>query len=568
MASNIPRRTTRVTRTTANENIEPRGAGPTRSRTAKSQPLKAAACPTAPTTKTSRLTAPTLASKAKTIAKTDKPTAGMARRAALTDLTAPRNTASVTDGATRHSKGKAKEASVAESTNDALKMKATRVQRAPLRPSHDAIPTRTTRSSARLGQQATKRDSTVGIITATENVPPTRVLPERLPVFKPPATEEPQTSDSSRFATSVKRHHEEDVEAPRVFKRHQTSPTTHDESQLEADAVAAHLDEADEPQADTELWDDLDADDWDDPVMVSEYVNEIFEYFKDTELQTLPNPDYMASQPELTWGHRAKVIDWLIGVHNAFRLLPESLFLAINIFDRFLSSRVISLSKVQLVAAASFFIACKTEEMMSPSVADMVYLTKEAFKAEEIIKAERFILRIIDYNLTYPSPMNFLRRASKADGLEINARTVGKYLLEVCCIQWRLVGVPPSLQAAASLWLGRLVFGREEWTPNLAHYSGYSEEEILPVANVLLDHLVAPVIHEALYKKYAAKKYSKVSVLLQQWALRRWDEGSSISLLEDLPNLKAEAADFRHRIEEEERAYRAKLEAEERQRAG
>jgi len=41
--------------------------------------------------------------------------------------------------------------------------------------------------------------------------------------------------------------------------------------------------------------------DHDDPAMVSEYAEEIFEYMEKMELQTMPNPDYVQGQSEITW---------------------------------------------------------------------------------------------------------------------------------------------------------------------------------------------------------------------------------------------------------------------------
>jgi hypothetical protein len=54
----------------------------------------------------------------------------------------------------------------------------------------------------------------------------------------------------------------------------------------------------------TENWLDLDKEDVDDPLMVSEYVVEIFEYLKELEISTMANPDYMDSQNELEWKMR------------------------------------------------------------------------------------------------------------------------------------------------------------------------------------------------------------------------------------------------------------------------
>lgn len=180
-------------------------------------------------------------------------------------------------------------------------------------------------------------------------------------------------------------------------------------------------------------------------------------------MTTRPNPDYMQNHPELDWEKRGILVDWILQVHARFQLLQETLFLFTNILDRFLSSRSISLSKLQLVGITCFFIAAKYEETYAPSVAEIAYLADGQYTVEEVLKAERYILKTINWDLRYPGPMGWLRRGSKADDCETKARTVAKYLLEIGCLEWRLVGTLPSLMAAAALWLARLVLGREEW---------------------------------------------------------------------------------------------------------
>ena len=43
----------------------------------------------------------------------------------------------------------------------------------------------------------------------------------------------------------------------------------------------------------------------------------------------------------------------------------------------------------------------------------------------------------------------------------------------------------------------------------LSQFAGYDEEEIAPVFDLMIDYLQAPVAHEALFKKYASKKFLK-----------------------------------------------------------
>lgn len=216
-------------------------------------------------------------------------------------------------------------------------------------------------------------------------------------------------------------------------------------------------------QAFAEGVEDLDREDLDDPLMVAEYVVEIFEYLKKLEVATRPNADYMEHQEDLEWKMRGILVDWLIEVHTRFHLLPETLFLAVNIIDRFLSTKVVQLDRLQLVGVTAMFIASKYEEVLSPHVANFRHVADDGFTEAEILSAERYVLTALNYDLSYPNPMNFLRRISKADNYDIQTRTLGKYLMEISLLDHRFMDYLPSHIAAAAMYLARKILERGEW---------------------------------------------------------------------------------------------------------
>ena len=208
---------------------------------------------------------------------------------------------------------------------------------------------------------------------------------------------------------------------------------------------------------------DLDAEDLYDPLMAAEYVVDIFNYLKELEPTTMPNPDYMHHQDELEWKMRGILVDWLIEVHTRFRLLPETLFLAVNIIDRFLSAEVVALDRLQLVGVTAMFIAAKYEEVLSPHVGNFSHVADETFSDKEILDAERHILATLNYDISYPNPMNFLRRISKADNYDVQTRTLGKYLLEISLLDHRFMCYRQSHVSAAAMYLARLILDRGPW---------------------------------------------------------------------------------------------------------
>lgn len=207
----------------------------------------------------------------------------------------------------------------------------------------------------------------------------------------------------------------------------------------------------------------LDSEDLDDPLMVAEYANDIFEYLRDLECNSVPNPNYMSHQDDLEWKTRGILVDWLVEVHTRFHLLPETLFLAVNIVDRFLSEKVVQLDRLQLVGITAMFIASKYEEVLSPHIANFRHIADDGFTEAEILSAERFVLSTLNYDLSYPNPMNFLRRISKADNYDIQSRTIGKYLMEISLLDHRLMAYRPSHIAAAAMYLSRMILDHGEW---------------------------------------------------------------------------------------------------------
>ena len=226
---------------------------------------------------------------------------------------------------------------------------------------------------------------------------------------------------------------------------------------------------------------DLDSEDLDDPLMVAEYANDIFEYLRDLECNMVPNPQYMSHQDDLEWKTRGILIDWLIEVHTQFHLLPETLFLAVNIIDRFLSEKVVQLDRLQLVGITAMLIASKYEEVLTPHVAHFRHVADDGFTEAEILSAERFILSTLSYDLSYPNPMNFLRRISKADNYDIQSRTIGKYLMEISLLDHRFMAYRPSHVAAGAMYLSRLILDRGEWVSRVL----LSPSSTFPLANKL-----------------------------------------------------------------------------------
>ncbi|TFY79540.1 hypothetical protein EWM64_g4472 [Hericium alpestre] len=570
MASNIPtRRVTRTTRTTVlkDENANARTRPILRTKPASNGPSLAVPAPTRATSATASTRAKSVATNVKAEAPADvDPGVQKRKRAAFGEVVGYQNRDKHKSGAPGAGKGKAKDDAATSTAPAPSKFvgvvisKTTRTITAPAAAvPRQPLKTTTARSSKHITRPSSAADH-APLEELKEEEPEENAMAIDLPARRVGA----RTSTSAALASAadVRRRtsarsvkapgpEEDDAEASRVFKKRRTSSEAPEEYDVPHEHADVHAEPIDklvshgkvvkaEKEADPNVgWDDLDREDVDDPLMVSEYVVEIFEYLKIVEQKTLPNPNYMDNQKDLAWKMRGILTDWLIQVHMRFRLLPETLFLAVNIIDRFLSARVVSLAKLQLVGITCMFVAAKVEEIVAPSASNFLYCADSSYTEAEILQAEKYILKTLEWNMNYPNPIHFLRRVSKADEYNVQVRTVAKYLMEIECVEWRLIGAPPSLIAASSVWLARLILGRDEWHANLAHYSSYAESALIPTANLMLNYVLKPVRHPSFFKKYASKKYLKASAFVREWALQRWEENTVVDLEVELPALKA-----------------------------
>ena len=90
-----------------------------------------------------------------------------------------------------------------------------------------------------------------------------------------------------------------------------------------------------------------------------EYLEDIMAHVRRMEDETLPDVALIDLQREIQWFMRPYLIDFLVEAHAAFALLPETLFLTVNLLDRYCAKRVVYKQHYQLVGCAALLIAAK-----------------------------------------------------------------------------------------------------------------------------------------------------------------------------------------------------------------
>lgn len=151
-------------------------------------------------------------------------------------------------------------------------------------------------------------------------------------------------------------------------------------------------------------------------------------------MRTRPKAGYMKKQPDITNSMRAILVDWLVEVGEEYKLQNETLYLAVNYIDRFLSSMSVLRGKLQLVGTAAMLLASyvtvfslfvilfgfwghmvkcvihcrKFEEIYPPDVAEFVYITDDTYTKKQVLRMEHLVLKVLSFDLAAPTISQFL----------------------------------------------------------------------------------------------------------------------------------------------------------------
>lgn len=259
-----------------------------------------------------------------------------------------------------------------------------------------------------------------------------------------------------------------------------------------------------------------------DTQFVAEHATHIYEHCLATQSKGHVNLDYMASQYDINSQMRAILIDWLVEVHLKFKLLPETLYLTVNLIDRFLSVTQIVRSKLQLVGVTCLLIACKYEEIYPPIVSDVVYITDNAYKAAEILEMERNILVALDFDLHVTSPYRFFERFCYLTKPTDNEVHFAQYMMEGSLVAYNMLKYPPSILAASALYFaGKMCRNTNLWSPKVTESSHIKESELRVCAKDLIKEVLNFNMSKnqklkAVYNKYSAPKFGCVSLKVPQ----------------------------------------------------
>lgn len=247
---------------------------------------------------------------------------------------------------------------------------------------------------------------------------------------------------------------------------------------------------------------------------VSEYVADIFRHLGERECETIPK-DYMDFQPEINSAMRSILVDWLVEVHLKHRLRTETLFLAVNLTDRYLGCRRVSRKKLQLVGVSGMLIAAKFEEIHPPETKEFVYITDNAYSIEDILEMEVAMLTSLGFNLCCPTAAHFMERYWRVNRCSEAHMHLLQYILELTLVDYRMIRYAPSHLAAAAAFLSnKLLKQSPSWPAAMVRHTHQAEVQVKDCAKELcklVEDARKDKQFQAVYRKFSQATFSSVA---------------------------------------------------------
>ncbi|RYE99417.1 MAG: hypothetical protein EOO41_01075 [Methanobacteriota archaeon] len=269
-----------------------------------------------------------------------------------------------------------------------------------------------------------------------------------------------------------------------------------------------------------------------------------------------PGIGYLAEQQAIDSQMREHVVNWMADTHWRARQQLETLYLAVSLFDRFLSTTPVPLNKVILVGATCVFIASKFEQLFRSEVCGCIHFRRSTLPflylhsnlcvrlcmrardtatvqihleelanhvgmrvggQQDIRDCEVAILRAIRFRVSCPTAYTFVTHYIERLSLP---RTQALYVHFVCeCMlqHYSMLAWRPSVLAAAALVVGSAMHNRHAHEPVevlsaelVASLTNTSLAEVSACCDAMLAIVEKPrtyVLYNVILDKYRQREF-------------------------------------------------------------
>ncbi|KAG2319828.1 hypothetical protein Bca52824_013041 [Brassica carinata] len=249
---------------------------------------------------------------------------------------------------------------------------------------------------------------------------------------------------------------------------------------------------------------------------VAEYVDDIYQFYWTAEALNPALGYYLSTQTKVSPMTRGILINWLIEVHFKFHLMHETLYLTMNLLDRYLSQVPVQKNEMQLIGLTALLLASKYEDYWHPRIKDLISISAESYTRQQILGMERIMLKQLKFRLNEATPYVFMLRFLKAARSNKKLEQLAFYLIELCLVEYEALKFKSSLLCASAIYVARCTLRMTPvWTPLLNNHTHYNVSQMKDCSDMILRFHKAAKTGKlrVTYDKYMSPDRSNIALL-------------------------------------------------------
>ena len=216
--------------------------------------------------------------------------------------------------------------------------------------------------------------------------------------------------------------------------------------------------------------------------------------------------------------NRSIIFQWLVKNNHKWKLNDDTIFMAMNILDRYISKYKVENSEFQLVAISSYLIASKYEDIYPPYVDELSQICNFIYTNDDIKRKEYEILSGLNFDILYNSSYKFLTFFhSIADRDNLKLLYIAQFILELSLENVNILEYSQSKRACAALLLAKKIMQIKRSWNDLRFYYDYNENEIKNIQKrmiILLNNVINNKTKNSVFEKFESSRYKSVSSFL------------------------------------------------------
>ena len=212
---------------------------------------------------------------------------------------------------------------------------------------------------------------------------------------------------------------------------------------------------------------------------------------------------------------RKQIIESIVYQAFLWKLNSDSIFLMVNIMDRYIHKTKIKNKEYELIGLASFFIATKYEDIYAPDAELLTKIFSYKYHYQDILDKESQILQSLDYNLLYTSSYKILNLIYHLSNInDINLKNFAHMVLELSLTDLQIMKYSQIKRAVGCFIFAKKMFGIKSGNNFIKFLFSFDESEmeniIVKLFSLLKDVVLSKEPLNLIAEKYRSTKFNSI----------------------------------------------------------